>query len=164
MRGICKRFGATVALDDVALSVAPGEVHALVGENGAGKSTLIKVLSGAVLPDAGAMRLDGQGFQPRHPLEARRSGVATVYQELSLAGPQLCARLQAAGFVVERLKLVNAPTPPPPPPLPAPLPELEPGEEAEIMACLEAVKDPELRAALASLGRASLRARKASGK
>ena len=84
MRGICKRFGATVALDDVGIEVAAGEVLALVGENGAGKSTLMKVLSGAVKPDAGQMWLDGVSYLPANPLEARRAGVAMIYQELSL--------------------------------------------------------------------------------
>jgi len=84
MRGVCKRFGATVALDDVGVEVAPGCVLALVGENGAGKSTLMKVLSGAIKPDAGEMRLDGQSYRPGNPLEARRVGVAMIYQELSL--------------------------------------------------------------------------------
>jgi ribose transport system ATP-binding protein len=85
MRGICKRFGATVALHDVGIRVAGGEVLALVGENGAGKSTLMKVLSGAVKPDAGRMWLDGVAYRPANPLKARRSGVAMIYQELSLA-------------------------------------------------------------------------------
>ncbi|MBE7558269.1 sugar ABC transporter ATP-binding protein [bacterium] len=85
MRGIRKRFGATVALEGVDFAVASGEVHALVGENGAGKSTLVKVLSGAILPDAGRMLIDGAAFAPRRPLEARRAGVAMIYQELSLA-------------------------------------------------------------------------------
>jgi len=85
MRGIAKRFGPTVALAGVDLAVRPGEVHALVGENGAGKSTLMKVLSGAHEPDAGELRLDGQPFRPRGPLDARRHGVAMIYQELSLA-------------------------------------------------------------------------------
>ncbi len=85
MRGVRKRFGATLALDGVDLSVAEGEVHALVGQNGAGKSTLMKVLSGAQLPDEGTMLLDGRPYAPRHPLEARRAGVAMIYQELSLA-------------------------------------------------------------------------------
>ena len=85
MRGIEKRFGATVALAGVDLAVFPGEVLALVGENGAGKSTLMKVLSGAHRPDAGSLRLDGQPFEPRDPLAARRAGVAMIYQELSLA-------------------------------------------------------------------------------
>jgi ribose transport system ATP-binding protein len=85
MAGIRKRFGGTAALDGVDFAVQAGEVHALVGENGAGKSTLMKVLSGAVRPDAGAMRLDGASYEPRNPVEARRAGVAMVYQELSLA-------------------------------------------------------------------------------
>ena len=84
MRGICKRFGATVALDDVGIRVAGGQVLALVGENGAGKSTLMKVLSGAVKADAGQMWLDGVSYRPSNPLEARRAGVAMIYQELSL--------------------------------------------------------------------------------
>jgi len=84
MRGTCKRFGATVALQDVGIAVRAGEVLALVGENGAGKSTLMKVLSGAVRPDAGLMWLDGVPYKPAHPLEARRAGVAMIYQELSL--------------------------------------------------------------------------------
>jgi ribose transport system ATP-binding protein len=85
MQNIEKRFGATLALADVDLQVGAGEVLALVGENGAGKSTLMKVLSGAHAPDAGSMRLAGQPYAPRDPLEARRRGVAMIYQELSLA-------------------------------------------------------------------------------
>ena len=85
MSGIRKSFGATVALDGVDLEVRPGEVLALVGENGAGKSTLMKVLSGAHRADAGEMFLDGEAFEPRQPLDARRAGVAMIYQELSLA-------------------------------------------------------------------------------
>jgi ribose transport system ATP-binding protein len=85
MRGIRKHFGATAALEGVDFEVFPGEVHALVGENGAGKSTLMKVLSGALLPDAGAMELDGQPFSPRSAHDARGAGVAMIYQELSLA-------------------------------------------------------------------------------
>ena len=85
MQGICKRFGATVALQDVDIEVAGGHVLALVGENGAGKSTLMKVLSGAVKADAGHMRLNGAVYQPGNPLEARRAGVEMIYQELSLA-------------------------------------------------------------------------------
>ena len=85
MRGVSKRFGATRALHRVDLQVRPGEVLALVGENGAGKSTLMKVLSGAHAPDEGEMWLDGQPYQPRNPLDARRHGIAMIYQELSLA-------------------------------------------------------------------------------
>ena len=85
MTGIRKAFGPTAALQGVDLDLRPGEVHALVGENGAGKSTLMKVLSGAVEPDAGTMTLDGAPYAPRDPLDARRRGVAMVYQELTLA-------------------------------------------------------------------------------
>lgn len=85
MQGIQKRFGATLALGGVDLHVGRGEVLSLVGENGAGKSTLMKVLSGAHQPDAGQMWLDGQPYSPRSPLDARRAGVAMIYQELSLA-------------------------------------------------------------------------------
>ncbi|MDB5292074.1 MAG: sugar transporter [Phycisphaerales bacterium] len=85
MQGVHKRFGATVALEGVDIEVASGEVLALVGENGAGKSTLMKVLSGAHAADLGSMTLDGQPYSPRSPLDARRLGVAMIYQELSLA-------------------------------------------------------------------------------
>ena len=85
MINVRKRFGATVALDGVDFSVAGGSVHALVGENGAGKSTLMKILSGAIRPDSGSMRLDGSDYSPGDPIRGRRSGVAMIYQELSLA-------------------------------------------------------------------------------
>ena len=85
MTGITKRFGSTQALAGVDLDLRPGEVHALVGENGAGKSTLMKVLSGAVFPDAGQVLLDGKPYRPSGPQEARRQGVAMIYQELALA-------------------------------------------------------------------------------
>jgi ribose transport system ATP-binding protein len=85
MRGIRKVFGGTVAVDDVDLQVAAGEVCALVGQNGAGKSTLMSILSGALRPDAGGMTLDGRPYRPASPLDARNAGVAMIYQELSLA-------------------------------------------------------------------------------
>ncbi len=85
MQGVRKRFGATIALDGVDLHVNGGEVLALVGENGAGKSTLMKVLSGAHAPDEGQMWLSGELYAPKNPLEARKRGVAMIYQELSLA-------------------------------------------------------------------------------
>jgi ribose transport system ATP-binding protein len=85
MTGVRKAFGATVALDGVDLAVRRGEVHALIGENGAGKSTLVKILSGAVTPDAGAMAIDGAPFRPANPQDARDRGIAMIYQELNLA-------------------------------------------------------------------------------
>jgi ribose transport system ATP-binding protein len=85
MTGISKRFGATLALRDVALDVRAGEALALIGENGAGKSTLMKVLSGAHPPDAGTMELAGRPYAPANPQQARLAGVAMIYQELTLA-------------------------------------------------------------------------------
>src|ERR1700761_218823 len=85
MAQVQKNFGATRALKDVSFEVAPGEVHVLIGENGAGKSTLMKILSGAHRPDVGVVELDGQPFAPADPLQARLSGVAMIYQELTLA-------------------------------------------------------------------------------
>lgn len=85
MRGVHKRFGATVALAGVDLEVKAGEVRAVVGENGAGKSTLMKVLAGVVGPDAGGMWLDGRPYAPRSPRDARAAGVAMIHQELALA-------------------------------------------------------------------------------
>ncbi|NUP95259.1 MAG: sugar ABC transporter ATP-binding protein, partial [Planctomycetaceae bacterium] len=85
MRGIEKRYGATVALGGVELEARAGEVLALVGENGAGKSTLMKVLAGALRPDGGTMELDGEPYRPDGPAQARRAGVAMIHQELSLA-------------------------------------------------------------------------------
>lgn len=85
LKQIAKNFGPVKALRGVNLSVQSGEVHALIGENGAGKSTLMKVLSGALRPDAGQILLQGQTYQPRDPAEGRRSGVVMIYQELTLA-------------------------------------------------------------------------------
>ena len=85
MTGIHKRFGATIALSGVDFSLRSGEVHALLGENGAGKSTLMKILSGALRADEGAMVLAGCGYAPAHPHDGRRSGVSMIYQELNLA-------------------------------------------------------------------------------
>jgi ribose transport system ATP-binding protein len=85
MTGMHKRFGSTPALRGVDLEIRAGEVHALVGENGAGKSTLVKLLSGALRPDAGRMYLDGENYAPANPAAARKHGVAMIYQELTLA-------------------------------------------------------------------------------
>ena len=85
LTGIQKSFGATRALRGVSLEIAPGEVHAVIGENGAGKSTLMKVLSGAHPADAGSMELGGRPYLPEGPHDARLKGVSMIYQELNLA-------------------------------------------------------------------------------
>jgi len=85
MRGVTRSFGSTRALAGVDLAVRAGEVCALVGQNGAGKSTLMGILSGALMPDAGVMRLDDAPYAPANPLAARRAGIAMIYQHLSLA-------------------------------------------------------------------------------
>jgi len=84
-RGIVKHYGQVVALDGADLTLRNGEVLGLVGDNGAGKSQLIKVLCGAVNPDAGELFLDGRPVQFRSPLDARRLGIETVFQDLALA-------------------------------------------------------------------------------
>ena len=81
MAGISKRFGATRALDNVALELERGEVHALVGENGAGKSTLIKVMTGIHQPDDGDIVVDGESVVLRNSADAQRRGIAAIYQE-----------------------------------------------------------------------------------
>jgi len=85
MAGVSKSFGATRALDDVTFELGRGEVHALIGENGAGKSTMMKILSGAIPPDAGRMEIDGRPYAPAGPGDGLRSGVSMIYQELNLA-------------------------------------------------------------------------------
>ena len=84
LRGIRKAYPAVVANDDVSLRVAPGEIHAVLGENGAGKSTLMKVIYGAVRPDAGEMHFNGQQVQVASPAQARQLGISMVYQHFSL--------------------------------------------------------------------------------
>jgi len=84
MRGISKRYPGARALDNASLEVRAGEVHVILGENGAGKSTLMKILSGAVRADSGEILLDGRPVDLSSPLRARRLGISTIYQELSL--------------------------------------------------------------------------------
>jgi general nucleoside transport system ATP-binding protein len=84
LRHVTKRFGAVVANDDVKLTVEPGQIHAVLGENGAGKSTLMKIIYGAVLPDAGEFLWDGQAVEVDSPHQARALGIAMVFQHFSL--------------------------------------------------------------------------------
>jgi len=84
-RGLVKRYGHVVALDGADFDLMPGEVLAVIGDNGAGKTSLIKALTGALQPDEGQILLDGKPVRIRDPLEARRLGIETVYQELAVA-------------------------------------------------------------------------------
>jgi fructose transport system ATP-binding protein len=84
-RGLVKRYGSVTAIDGSDFELYPGEILAVIGDNGAGKSSLIKALSGAVVPDQGQISLDGQPVHFKSPLEARRAGIETVYQDLAVA-------------------------------------------------------------------------------
>lgn len=112
-RGITKRFGAVVALDQVDFQVGSGEVVALLGENGAGKSTLAKILSGALSPDGGSLLYRGRPVTWADPLTARRQGVVAVHQEptlipsFSVAENVLLAMEPLRGGFGRRLGLVD---------------------------------------------------------
>jgi len=84
MRGIQKHFAGIAALSDASLSIAGGEVHALIGQNGAGKSTLIKVLTGYHRKDAGEITFMGRPFHASSAHDAQRQGISTIYQEINL--------------------------------------------------------------------------------
>ena len=84
-RQLVKKFGRVVALDNTDFDLYPGEILAVIGDNGAGKSTLIKAICGAIIPDAGEIRLGGEVVNFRSPIEARAAGIETVYQNLALS-------------------------------------------------------------------------------
>ncbi len=84
-RGLSKRYGTVVALNGSDFDLYPDEILGVIGDNGAGKSTLIKALSGAVTPDHGEIRLDGQAVHFRSPQDGRNAGIETVYQNLALS-------------------------------------------------------------------------------
>jgi fructose transport system ATP-binding protein len=84
-KGLVKRYGRVTALDHADFDLYPGEILAVIGDNGAGKSTLIKALCGAVTPDEGEIRLDGQVMTFSNPMQARNAGIETVYQNLALS-------------------------------------------------------------------------------
>lgn len=84
-RGLVKRYGRVVALDNANFDLHAGEILAVIGDNGAGKSTMIKAISGAVVPDSGHVSLDGNEVHFKSPMQAREAGIETVYQNLALS-------------------------------------------------------------------------------
>ncbi|MEH6645474.1 ABC transporter ATP-binding protein [Sulfitobacter sp.] len=98
LTALTKAYPGVVANDDVSLQIAPGEVHALLGENGAGKSTLVKMIYGLVKPDSGTMQMHGQPFAPTEPRAARAAGVGMVFQHFSLFDAMTVAENIALGM------------------------------------------------------------------
>lgn len=94
VKDLYKHFGGLVAVDHVSLDIYPGEVVGLLGDNGAGKSTLIKMISGVYKPDGGQILLNGEVVSFATPLEARRRGIETIYQDLAL-----CENLDASANI-----------------------------------------------------------------
>jgi ABC-type sugar transport system ATPase subunit len=104
---IVKRFGGAVAVDDVSISVPPGEVHGLVGENGAGKSTLMRVLAGILTPDRGDVVMDGERLEAGSTRASLEAGIALVHQELSLVPEMTVAENIMLGSTPSRAGLIN---------------------------------------------------------
>ncbi|TKT81186.1 ATP-binding cassette domain-containing protein [Aquamicrobium sp. LC103] len=115
-RGIVKRYGRVTALDNADFDLYPGEILAVIGDNGAGKSSLIKAISGAIRPDEGEIRLDGEPVNFRSPMEARDAGIETVYQNLALSPALSIAdnmflgrEIRKPGFMGRYFKLLDRP-------------------------------------------------------
>ncbi len=100
--GLIKRYGQVTALDGADFELRAGEILAVIGDNGAGKSSLIKCLSGATIPDAGEIRLDGQTIHFKGPIDARRVGIETVYQDLAVAPAMTIAENLFLGREIRR--------------------------------------------------------------
>src|SRR5581483_7522796 len=101
-KGLVKRYGHVTALDGADFELLPGEILAVIGDNGAGKSTLIKALSGALVPDEGEILLDGRAVKFHSPIDARRQGIETVYQDLAVAPAMTIAENLFLGREVRR--------------------------------------------------------------
>ena len=116
LSGISKKYPAVRANDGVSLQVAPGQIHAVLGENGAGKSTLMKIIYGAVRPDEGSIRWNGQPVQIANPQQARALGISMVFQHFSLFDTLTAAENVWLGLdkhmrlpeVTERIRAVSA--------------------------------------------------------
>jgi fructose transport system ATP-binding protein len=113
-KGLVKRYGQVTALDGVDFELRAGEILAVIGDNGAGKSSLIKCLSGATIPDEGEILLDGKPIHVRSPIDARGSGIETVYQDLAVAPAMTIAEnlfmgreLLRPGFMGQFLRLLD---------------------------------------------------------
>ena len=104
---ITKRFPGVEALHDVSLQFMAGEIHAVVGENGAGKSTLMKIMSGAYVPDAGQILLEGKRVAFSHPVEAQRKGISIMYQEFNLLPDRTVAHNIFIGREPSRLGVID---------------------------------------------------------
>jgi fructose transport system ATP-binding protein len=107
-RRLVKRYGHVTALDGADFELRPGEILAVIGDNGAGKSTLIKALSGALIPDEGEMFLDGKPVTFHTPIDARRQGIETVYQDLAVAPAMTIAENLFLGREIHRPGLLGS--------------------------------------------------------
>lgn len=101
-KGLVKRYGQVTALDGADFELRAGEILAVIGDNGAGKSSLIKALSGATVPDEGEILLDGRQVRFRSPIDARRAGIETVYQDLAVAPAMTIAENLFLGREIRR--------------------------------------------------------------
>ncbi|MFD2056948.1 ATP-binding cassette domain-containing protein [Mesorhizobium calcicola] len=115
-RGLVKRYGRVTALDNADFDLYPGEILAVIGDNGAGKSSLIKAISGAAVPDEGEIRLEGKPVSFKSPMEARESGIETVYQNLALSPALSIAdnmflgrEIRKPGFLGQWLRMLDRP-------------------------------------------------------
>jgi fructose transport system ATP-binding protein len=106
-RGLVKRYGHVTALDGADFELYSGEILAVIGDNGAGKSTLIKALSGALIPDQGEIRLDGNVVKFHSPIDARRQGIETVYQDLAVAAAMTIAENLFLGREIRKSGLMG---------------------------------------------------------
>ncbi len=101
-KGLVKRYGQVTALDGADFELRAGEILAVIGDNGAGKSSLIKALSGATIPDEGEIFLDGKKIHFKSPIDARRAGIETVYQDLAVAPAMTIAENLFLGREIRR--------------------------------------------------------------
>jgi len=113
-KGLVKRYGHVIALDGADFELRAAEILAVIGDNGAGKSTLVKALSGALVPDAGEIVLDGRRVRFRGPLDACRAGIETLYQDLAMAPALSVAEnlflgreLRRSGFAGRVLRMLD---------------------------------------------------------